>query len=154
MPDTADLTPGPLTVEEQHHLRTVAASMIPASAELGLPGADDGPIFDEILDAAAPDRAGVREALRLLDETSGGDFAVLDAGSQTAMAEKFRIQHPNQFVLLVSIVVRCYYRDDRVMRWLGMDPRPPFPLGFELKQGDWSLLDPVRARPRLYREVP
>ncbi|RPH92627.1 MAG: hypothetical protein EHM68_16895 [Lysobacterales bacterium] len=141
-------------MEEQHHLRMVAASMIPANAELGLPGANDSPIFADILEAAAPDGAGVRLALRFLDETSGGNFAALDAGSQAAMAEKFRIDHPNQFILLVSIVVRCYYRDDRVMRWLSMEPRPPFPLGFELKQGDWSLLDPVRARPRLYREVP
>jgi hypothetical protein len=34
---------------------------------------------------------------------------------------------------------------------LGMEPRAPFPKGFEVEQGDWSLLDPVRARPKLYR---
>jgi hypothetical protein len=42
--------------------------------------------------------------------------------------------------------------DDRVMRSLGMEPRPPFPEGFEMGQGDWSLLDPVRARAKLYRD--
>jgi hypothetical protein len=45
---------------------------------------------------------------------------------------------------LTRITLQCYYRDDRVMRSLGMEPRSPFPEGFELEQGDWSPLDPVR----------
>jgi hypothetical protein len=36
---------------------------------------------------------------------------------------------------------------------LGMEPRPPFPEGFEIEQGDWSLLDPVRGHPKLYRDA-
>jgi hypothetical protein len=40
------------------------------------------------------------------------------------------------------------------MRSLGMETRPPFPKGFEVDQGDWSLLDAVRGRAKLYREVP
>jgi len=28
-----------------------------------------------------------------------------------------------------------------------------FPKGFEVEQGDWSLLDPVLARPKLYRDA-
>jgi hypothetical protein len=55
---------------------------------------------------------------------------------------------------LTRIVLQCYYRDDRVMRSLGMEVRPPFPKGFEVEQGDWSLLDPVRARQPFFREVP
>jgi hypothetical protein len=39
------------------------------------------------------------------------------------------------------------------MRSLGMEPRPPYPKGFAVEQGDWSLLDPVRARPTLYRDA-
>ena len=37
---------------------------------------------------------------------------------------------------------------------LGVEVRPPFPKGFEVERGDWSLPDAVRARPKLYREVP
>jgi len=51
------------------------------------------------------------------------------------------------------VVAQCYYRDDRVMQSLGMELRPPFPKGFEVEQGDWSLLDPVRARPAFYRRT-
>jgi hypothetical protein len=39
------------------------------------------------------------------------------------------------------------------MRSLGMEPRPPFPTGHEVEQGDWSLLDPVRKRAKFYRDV-
>ena len=54
---------------------------------------------------------------------------------------------------LISIILQCYYRDDRVMRSLEMEPRPPFPQGFEVEQGDWSLLDPVKRRGKIYRSV-
>jgi hypothetical protein len=32
------------------------------------------------------------------------------------------------------------------MRSPGQEPRPPFPEGHVIEQGDWSLLDPVRER--------
>ena len=51
--------------------------------------------------------------------------------------------------LTTRIVLQCYYRDDRVMISLGMEPRAPFPKGHELPQGDWFLLDPVRARGKI-----
>jgi hypothetical protein len=37
---------------------------------------------------------------------------------------------------------------------LGLEARPPFPKGHTLEQGDWSLLDPVRSRPKLWRDAP
>jgi hypothetical protein len=53
----------------------------------------------------------------------------------------------------VRVVLLCYYRDDRVMTSLGQEPRAPFPKGHVLEQGDLSLLDPVRARPPIWRRV-
>jgi hypothetical protein len=50
-------------------------------------------------------------------------------------------------------VLQCYYRDDRVLRALGVEPRPPYPRGRVLEQGDWSLLDAVRSRPRMWRDI-
>src|ERR1700704_1483527 len=54
---------------------------------------------------------------------------------------------------LIRAVLQCYYRDDRVLRSLGLELRPPFPIGYPLEQGDWSLLDPVKARPSLLRRT-
>jgi hypothetical protein len=55
---------------------------------------------------------------------------------------------------LVRVVLQCYYRDDRVLRSLGLELRAPFPKGYTLEQGDWSLLDPVRARPAKLKRAP
>jgi len=53
----------------------------------------------------------------------------------------------------VSLVMQCYYRDDRVMESLGMEPRPPFPEGFEVEEGDWSMLEPVQRRGKIWRDA-
>ena len=55
--------------------------------------------------------------------------------------------------LIANLTVQGYYRDDRVMLSLGMEPRPPHPDGYEVEQGDWSLLDPVRQRDEFYRRT-
>jgi hypothetical protein len=49
-------------------------------------------------------------------------------------------------------VLQCYYRDDRVLHGLGIEPVAPFPKGRLLEQGDWSLLDAVRGRPQMWRD--
>ena len=50
------------------------------------------------------------------------------------------------------MIVGAYYRDDRVLLALGLEARAPFPKGYTLEQGDWSLLDAVRHRPPLWRD--
>jgi len=46
-----------------------------------------------------------------------------------------------------------YYHDGRVVEALGLEPRPPHPAGYEMPPNDFSLLDPVRRRKKLYRDV-
>ena len=154
MTDAPDTTAQPLDLEERQLLRAVVGSMIPPSPEFGLPGADDEAIYAEILAIADRDAKPVRQSLRLLQELSGGSFAALGVSRQAAVGAEFREEHPEPFLVLVALAARCYYRDDRVMRSLGMEPRPPFPRGFEVEQGDWGLLDAVRARGRIYRDAP
>ena len=50
------------------------------------------------------------------------------------------------------MILGAYYRDDRVLQSLGLEARAPFPQGYVLQQGDWSLLDAVRKRPLLWRD--
>jgi len=54
---------------------------------------------------------------------------------------------------LMSLVMQCYYRDERVMVSLGIEPRAPFPNGFELPQDDWSMLDAVQNRGKIWRDA-
>jgi hypothetical protein len=143
----------PLSADEQRALRALVGIIIPASARHGVPGADDALIFADILSTIAPDTAQVRAALGRLDALAGGRFADLEASQRLEIALKFRDMEGKPLPPWVSVTVQCYYRDDRVMRSLGMEVRPPFPGGFEVEQGDWSLLDPVRVRPKLYRDA-
>jgi hypothetical protein len=52
-----------LTPAEARDLRRLAAFMVPASAEHGVPGADDAAIFADIVRSLGRDRDAVREAL-------------------------------------------------------------------------------------------
>ncbi len=143
-----------LSTEECSALRCVAGCIIPASAEYDVPGADDDTIFADIIRSLGPDAPLVGAALRHLDALSEGCFAELDNAAQLRVAGDFRRTEAALANVLVRVVVQCYYRDDRVMRSLNMETRPPYPRGFEVEQGDWSLLDPVRAGPKIYRDAP
>ena len=140
--------------EALRSLRALVGLMIPASAQYQVPGADDERIFADIVATLRPHAALARDAIARLDELAGGSFAACDGPARQAAAQDFRTGARALASLLVSVTVQCYYRDDRVMVSLGMEPRPPFPKGFEVEQGDWSLLEPVKARAPMYRQVP
>ncbi len=142
-----------LTSSQQQSLRRIVALMIPASTEQGMPSANDELIFADILASLDRDAPAVHAALEQLDKMANGAFHALPADAQQTVIDAFRRQHPGFASVLVAVTVRCYYRDDRVMRAIGMEPRPPYPKGFAVEQGDWSLLDPVRARGPIWRRT-
>ena len=142
-----------LSADQRRSLRCLAEMMIPASAEYGVLSAADDAILGDILQSVGRDAGHVIAVLQTLDAMSGGPFADLDPQRRDAIAAQLRETGGESLAYLTRIILQCYYRDDRVMRSLGMEPRPPFPKGFEVEQGDWSLLDPVRARPKLYRDA-
>lgn len=141
-----------LTDTELKSLRVVVGAMIPASEEFGVPGADDDRIFADITWSVGRDEAAVRAALIEMGRLAGGSLAEAAPAARDAAIARFREQHPALVPPLVALTTRCYYRDDRVMRAIGMEVRPPFPNGFAVEQGDWSLLDPVRARGPIWRK--
>ncbi|MGC1410657.1 MAG: hypothetical protein WA864_17145 [Acetobacteraceae bacterium] len=140
-----------LTEAEIADLRCLAGMIIPASEQYGVPGADDDTIFADIVNSLGRDRNDVRTALATLRTLAGGPFAALDAAHRGEVAAKLRAEGGAPVGVLSRIVLLCYYRDDRVMVSLGLEARPPFPKGHVLEQGDWSLLDPVRARKPFWR---
>jgi hypothetical protein len=142
-----------LSAEQASDFRALAAAIIPASSAYGVPGADDDKIFADILRSLDRDRDDICRALAHLATLSGGAFAELGPERRIEVAAAFREAGGAPLTALVRVVLLCYYRDDRVMRSLGQEPRPPFPKGHVVEQGDWSLLDPVRARPPMYRRA-
>jgi hypothetical protein len=143
-----------LTQVQRDDLRMIAAMMIPESDEYKVPGADDAKIQADILATLGRDTRLVREALDLLARLAGKPLADLDSSQREAAAKEFRSSGGAAAATLIRVVLQCYYRDDRVLRSLGLELRPPFPQGYTLEQGDWSLLDPVKARPLTWRRVP
>ncbi len=143
-----------LSPAQLRDLGAFAGFMIPTSAQYGVPGADDALIFAEIARSLERDRDDVAAALARLAEIAGKPFADLAAGDRRAVAERFRTEGGPALAALTRVILLCYYRDDRVMRSLGQEPRPPFPKGHVVEQGDWSLLDPVRKRAPFFRKVP
>jgi hypothetical protein len=143
-----------LSSAQRDDLRTVAAMIIPASMEYAAPGADDAAIQADILNTLGRDSEAVRAALDHLARLAGKPLAELDPARRDAVAKEFRASGGAVAATLVRVVLQCYYRDDRVLRSLGLELRAPFPIGYTLEEGDWSLLDPVKARPPTLRRAP
>jgi hypothetical protein len=142
-----------LTAAQRDDLCTIAAMMIPESAEYRVPGADDPAIQADILASLGRDTDRVRDALDMIARLAGAPLAALDMPRREAVAKEFRASGGPAAATFVRVVLQCYYRDDRVLRSLGLELRPPFPKGHTLEQGDWSLLEPVKARPSMWRRV-
>ena len=143
-----------LTPIQQNDLRTVAGMIVPASDEYKVPGADDAAVQADILATLGRDAGMVQQALDHLAGLAGKPLADLDATQRDKVGQEFRASGGAPAATLVRVVLQCYYRDDRVLRSLGLELRAPFPMGYVLEQGDWSLLDPVKAQPVNLRRAP
>jgi hypothetical protein len=143
-----------LTAAQRNDLRTIAAMIVPASDEYKVPAADDPAIQADMLATMGRDTLLVRTALDHLARLAGQSLAELDAARRDAIAKEFRATGGAAAATLVRVVLQCYYRDDRVLRSLGLELRAPFPKGHVLPEGDWSLLDPVKARGGNLRRAP
>ena len=167
---TAIATDNPFTEAELQTLTAFAGALIPSSDEYDVPGADDPAILADLVATARPYYDAVAAGLAFQDTVAeaayGTPFAELSAadradfiarGNTAGGFDDIEWEFDRAAIsgqrTLHSIIIQCYYRDDRVMRSLDMEPRPPFPQGFEVEQGDWSLLEPVKRRGRVYRPV-
>ncbi len=141
----------PLTSAQRDDLRAISGMIIPSGMEFDVPGADDPAIQADIAATLGRDAGLVRAALDQLARRAGVPLADLDAPRREAVAMELRATGGAAVATLTRVVLQCYYRDDRVVRSLGLEPRPPYPRGHVLEDGDWSLLDPVRVRPPMWR---
>lgn len=126
--------------------------MVPADAALGMPGADDPVILDDIAGSLGRDLPLVREAIAAIAAKSGGAFADMERDGREVLINDWYASGGAPAAALGRVIVAAYYRDDRVLQALGHEARAPFPKGYVLEQGDWSLLDVVRTRPAFWRD--
>src|SRR5690349_8693093 len=142
-----------LTSAQRDDLRVVAGMMIPPSEEYKVPGADDEAIQGDMLATLGRDTKMVAAALDHIGRLAGKPLAALDEARRWAVVTEFRASGGVAAATLARVILQCYYRDDRVLRSLGQELRAPFPKGHVLPDGDWSLLDPVKARPGSLRRA-
>jgi hypothetical protein len=143
-----------LTAAQRDDLRVIAGMMIPESDEYKVPGADDATIQGDILATLGRDTKMVSAALDHIAKLAGKPLADLGDAKRDAVVTEFRTSGGAPAATLARVILQCYYRDDRVLRSLGLELRAPFPKGHMLPEGDWSLLDPVRARGGGMRRAP
>ncbi|MFP6625346.1 MAG: hypothetical protein VCC20_17850 [Myxococcota bacterium] len=138
-----------LSDQQTRTLVNVLDTIIPASHQRGMPAAGQVGVADH-----------VQQATDLLPVLAAGLSALIDAGfdefdsSQRVDAlNELAASQPGFLPVLLFQAYQGYYQNAATLEALGLPPRPPHPLGYEIEENDLSLLEPVRAREKLYREV-
>lgn len=148
-------TDNPLSTQHQESLTIVADMMIPAAGDV--PGAADATIMAAIVASLGDGQSQVATALSTFDDLCNERyqlaFKALDSEQRAQSIEAFKTSHTDLVQVIQYYVVSSYYQDDRVMRSLGLEARPPHPGGYEIAATDWSLLAPVRGREKIYRDI-
>jgi hypothetical protein len=146
--------------DEAGVLSSVLDEIVPPRADGALPGAGGLGLVERIEEAVrkSPDlRPALGEGLAALAELArsrgGGSFSELAREVRLEVLNELAGRAPAFLPALIFQTYVAYYEHPRVLEALGLEARPPHPKGYELELGDLSLLDPVRARPKMYREV-
>ena len=144
---------GGYSSQEVDVLRRLFDKIIPASADKRFPSAADPQVFEDFLASSERFRELISKAILLLQEFSGSDYCQLSEVDVDRVTEQFYANRTGAVTTLLSLLTQCYYRDDRVLDAIGLEPRAPYPGGFEVENGDWGLLEPVESRGPIYRVV-
>lgn len=149
--------PNPLTRTQQQALDTLCDLMIPASPDGVMPAASSLDLF-ETLDPMSPEQVTLLEqGLNMLEETAQRTyqraFGRLDTSEASKVADAVRTGARRFFQLFTVQNVARYFQHKQVLPLIGLEARPPWPLGNRVAPGDWSLLDAVRERTPIYRQV-
>ena len=137
-------------------LAAVLDELIPAR-DATLPGAGGLGVAEYVEARLADASALISAALADLDDAArdrgAADFADLSSEERTPLLAEVGARHPGFVEGLVFHAYNGYYQNPRVAVAIGLRPGPPYPDGYELEAGDLGLLDAVRERGKLYRDV-
>jgi hypothetical protein len=144
------------STRQRRALESLLDEIIPRSGDGRLPGAGEAGLVDYIDRNAAGLRPAIERALSRLGELAGErgarDFAALSREDRLEVLNRVATDQPDLLPGLILHTYIGYYQSDRVLAGLGLEPRPPYPAGYEMEPGDLSLLDGVRRRSKLYRD--
>ena len=145
--------------EYQEELLKAALNRI-VPAEDDFPGAGDLGLASYLDSVAAESPALTRVFLSVLDhleitahERTNRDFGALSPEQQDEILIRLEQGQPDFFDALVQHTYNGYYTQPAVLSRIGHEARPPQPRGYPMKPFDPRLLDNVRRRAPLYREI-
>ena len=81
------------------------------------------------------------------------DFPSLCGEQMDAVLRQIEADEGEFFDLLVRQTYNGYYIDPRILERLGVEARPPQPLGYRVDQGNITLIENVKNRGIAYRAV-
>lgn len=147
-------TAADLTADERRALARVLDALIPPSADGRMPGAGAVGVaahVENVLRTLPDLRTMVVEGLRDLDAQANAQYGrrFVECGD----AERAALVAAQGFAYaLIPHTYVGYYQQDAVLEAIGMEARPPHPRGYTVPENDLSLLAPVQARSKRYRE--
>ncbi|MBL8381340.1 MAG: gluconate 2-dehydrogenase subunit 3 family protein [Burkholderiales bacterium] len=151
------VSPPAFNAAERAALDVLMDSLIPASPDRRMPAARSLALYDNVATMRATDRRLLGEGLAELDrraaEAHGAPFALLDAAKAQAIVDAVRKEGLAFVQTFVAQTVGRYVSHPAVMPLLGLEARPLWPTGNVVTEGDWTLLDSVRQRKKIYRRV-
>jgi hypothetical protein len=143
-----------LSSAQRSTLTSVLDEIIPPSTDATFPGAGALGLAAYVEQAMAqtPDlqpviAQGIATLDRLAQARGAASFAALCREDRLASLHETTATEPAFLSSLTFHTYVGYYQHERVLEALHLEPRPPYPEGFEMQPSDLaSLLEPVRRR--------
>lgn len=143
--------PPSLSDADMVDLAAVLETLIPALPARGLPSASEVMLHTLCDDGA--ELVTIRACLSSLQGWIGAAFADLPEAQRVEHLARLERERVLEFRALLRGVAMRYYVDDRVLRAIGEEPRPPFPDGYRVDDGDLLQLESVFERGPIWRLV-
>ena len=97
-------------------------------------------------------RQGLSALEERLKERGASELGALSPEIRSELMHELADAEPGFLPALIFHTYARYYRLPSVMEALGLEARPPFPKGYDMEPNDFSLLEAVRNRGKLYRD--
>ncbi len=146
-----------LDATERATLDALQDLMIPASRDGRMPSAKSLGLYSDSAGLTPEDMQVFAGGLAQIEARAlaahGAPFAQLPAAAAMTIVEEMRAQRSEFIQTFMLLTTARYLQNAAVMPLIGLEARPNWPEGHVVAEGDWSLIEVVRKRPKIYREV-
>ena len=153
-----ETTPRRFSADDKCALAYVLDDIIPPSDDGRLPGAGEIGLADYLDESLAnmPELKqmvieGLAALQRLATRRHPNGLDALSKQDRAAVLNELAASADAIPPVLMLHTFTGYYQHARVVEALGLESRPPHPIGYTMQSNDLSLLDPVRRRDKMYR---